>query len=81
MRKFSAATTIILLGFLYPLTVFGQDEGAEGWPKEITIPQGKVIIYQPQSEDLVGNILAGAIQAGNGRNDRFWPRLCKKTIL
>ena len=59
MRKSSAATTIILLGFLYPLTVFSQDEGAEGWPKEITIPQGKVIIYQPQSEELVGNKLAG----------------------
>jgi hypothetical protein len=55
VRKFSAANTIILLGFLYPLTVFSQDEPANAWPKEITVPQGEVIIYQPQPEKLDGN--------------------------
>jgi len=59
MRSLSTVTTIFLLGLLYPLTVFSQDEIANAWPKEITIPQGKVIIYQPQSDKLDGSKLYG----------------------
>ena len=59
MRSLSTVTTIFLLGLLYPLTVFSQDETANAWPKEITIPQGKVIIYQPQPDKLDGNTLYG----------------------
>ena len=59
MRTLSVAATITLFGLLYPLTVFSQDEDVNPWPKEITIPQGKVIIYQPQSETLDGNKLDG----------------------
>jgi hypothetical protein len=59
MRPQSATATIILLGLLYPLTGFSQEEEVDPWPKEITIPQGKVIIYQPQSETLDGNKLDG----------------------
>lgn len=29
------------------------------WPQEITAPEGKIIIYQPQPEKLKGNILTG----------------------
>jgi hypothetical protein len=59
MRTLSAAATIILFGLLCPLTVFSQDEEVDPWPKEITIPQGKVIIYQPQPDTLDGNKLDG----------------------
>jgi len=57
MRSLSTVTTIFLLGLLYPLTVFSQDETANAWPKEITVPQGKVIIYQPQPDSLDGSTL------------------------
>lgn len=29
------------------------------WPQEIDAPEGKIIIYQPQPEQLVGNLLTG----------------------
>ena len=59
MKHTTTAATLILFGLLSPFAVFGQDEEAKPWPKEITIPQGKVIIYQPQSETLDGNTLNG----------------------
>ncbi len=59
MKALSTTATIILLGLLYPLTVLSQEEDADPWPKEITIPQGTVVIYQPQPETLDGNKLDG----------------------
>jgi len=50
-------TTAVVLGLFCSAPVFGQDQPADGWPKEITVPQGKVTIYQPQSETLEGNKL------------------------
>jgi hypothetical protein len=38
MKALSTIATIILLGLLYPLTVLSQEEDADPWPKEITIP-------------------------------------------
>jgi hypothetical protein len=58
MRTLSAAAWIIFLGLLYPLCVFSQEED-NVWPKEITVPQGKVVIYQPQPDKLDGNKLDG----------------------
>ena len=55
MRVLSAPASIILLGLLYPPTVFSQDDETNAWPKEITIPQGKVVMYQPQPDKLEGN--------------------------
>ena len=59
MKQLTAAATLILFGLMYPFVVFSQDDEGDPWPKEITVPQGKVVIYQPQSETLVGNTLAG----------------------
>ena len=29
------------------------------WPQEIAAPEGTIIVYQPQPESLVGNVLTG----------------------
>ena len=75
MKHTSTAATLILFGLLFPFTVFSQDEETKPWPKEITVPQGKVVIYQPQSETLDGNILSGraavAIEATGSDNPVF----------
>ncbi len=57
MRQLTAAAALILFGLMSPFAVFGQDEEDNAWPKEITVPKGKVVIYQPQSETLDGNTL------------------------
>jgi hypothetical protein len=36
-----------------------QEEPAEGWPREITVDGGTVVVYQPQSDTFEGNKLAG----------------------
>jgi hypothetical protein len=36
-----------------------QTQGDVGWPREIEVPEGKVVIYQPQADVLDGNILKG----------------------
>ena len=59
MKHLSATATVALLCLISASTSFGQDEQDGNWPKEITVPQGKVIIYQPQPEALDGNILTG----------------------
>ena len=30
-----------------------------GWPRAMTVPEGKIVIYQPQAESLDGNVLKG----------------------
>ena len=59
MKQFTTAAASILFGLMYPFVVFSQNEEGNEWPKEITVPKGKVVIYQPQSETLDGNTLAG----------------------
>ncbi|MEE8528729.1 MAG: carbohydrate-binding family V/XII [Gammaproteobacteria bacterium] len=51
-------TTIATLIGLYSATpAFCQDEPANPWPREIQVPQGTVVIYQPQPQTLDGNQL------------------------
>jgi len=35
-----------------------QEEPLEGWPREIPLDRGTVVVYQPQSETFEGNILS-----------------------
>lgn len=37
----------------------GQKENQQAWPREISVPEGVVIIYQPQPDKLEGNQLSG----------------------
>ena len=54
-----AAIAAFLIGSSYAQPVFSQDEEPNEWPQEIAIPQGKVVVYQPQPEELDGNTLKG----------------------
>ena len=45
---------IVTLGSL-----LSQPSHALEWPQEISATEGKIIIYQPQPEQLVGNVLSG----------------------
>ena len=61
-KVFKFLVWIIVLSissFYQPGSVTAQDNVAISWPKEITIPEGKVVIYQPQPEKLDGNRLLG----------------------
>ena len=36
-----------------------QEEPIEGWPREIPLDRGSVVVYQPQSDTFEGNNLSG----------------------
>ena len=36
-----------------------QEEPVEGWPREIPLDRGSVVVYQPQSDTFEGNMLSG----------------------
>ncbi len=38
-----------------------QEEPAEGWPREIPVDGGLVVVYQPQSDTFEGNKLSGRV--------------------
>lgn len=42
---------------MIPLLVFPSNATAQDWPREIVVPEGKVVIYQPQLESFEGNKL------------------------
>jgi len=43
--------------FLTP--AFAQEPADPAWPREITVAEGSIVIYQPQPESLDGNALSG----------------------
>jgi hypothetical protein len=50
----------LLMFFLFSLSTAGaEEEAVDYWPQEIEIPQGVVVVYQPQPEKLEGNRLSG----------------------
>ena len=57
MRQTYLAATAALVCLFAATTTLGQDEADDSWPREISVPQGKVIIYQPQPDLLDGNQL------------------------
>jgi hypothetical protein len=57
MRQTCLAATAALVCLFAATTTLGQDEADDSWPREISVPQGKVIIYQPQPDLLDGNRL------------------------
>jgi hypothetical protein len=59
--KLKNITWMSLLAFcLLSLSAgWAQEESTDFWPREIEIPQGVVVIYQPQPEKLEGNKLLG----------------------
>ena len=47
---------LVVLMMAPPASPQSADDGLE-WPRQIIVPQGKVVIYQPQPESFEGNIL------------------------
>lgn len=60
-RRWSAWPAVSLVSlalFLASPAAYGQ-EADPGWPRQIVTSDGTITIYQPQPEDLKGNILTG----------------------
>ena len=47
----------LLACLLWPSLAWAQEDASGGWPREITVSQGVVVIYQPQPEKLDGDRL------------------------
>jgi hypothetical protein len=52
-------TALLLAGLLLPSSTWAKEASDGGWPREIDIPQGVVVMYQPQPEKHEGNRLDG----------------------
>ncbi len=44
-----------------------------GWPRDIVVPQGTITIYQPQAEDLKGNVFTGRAATSYVKNGETNP--------
>ena len=55
-RSIPTLTVLICMALLATAT-FAQED--DDWPREINVPEGEVIIYQPQPEEAEGNTLKG----------------------
>ena len=53
--------------------VLAEEEPENYWPREINLPQGDIIIYQPQPEKLVGDILTARTAIAIELKDRDQP--------
>ena len=51
--------SLLIFCLLSVSTAWAQEDSVDYWPQEIEIPQGVVVIYQPQPEKLEGNKLSG----------------------
>ena len=54
----STRSVLAVLG-AFTIATAALAQGDVGWPREIEVPEGKVVIYQPQADVLDGNILKG----------------------
>jgi hypothetical protein len=52
-------TALLLAGLLLSSSAWAKEASDGGWPREIDIPQGVVVMYQPQPEKQDGNRLDG----------------------
>jgi hypothetical protein len=48
-------------------------EADPGWPRDIIVPQGTITIYQPQAEDLKGNVFTGRAATSFLKNEATSP--------
>ncbi|MDX2506928.1 MAG: hypothetical protein QNL62_20980, partial [Gammaproteobacteria bacterium] len=66
-RYFKKIAALFCIYLLSMTAVWAQEEitdevigqGGGDWPREIQVPEGVVVVYQPQSESLNGNSLKG----------------------
>ncbi len=60
---FKSVSLFLFVYFLSTVSVFG-DELVNNWPREISAPEGVVVVYQPQPESLVGNVIKARAAIG-----------------
>ena len=53
------AATLLLVAVSGAAFAALQEEPLEGWPREIPLDRGTVVVYQPQSDTFEGNLLSG----------------------
>ena len=59
MKKHILPVVVVLWACLLIAAPLQAEETGEGaWPKEIVVPEGTVVVYQPQPEKLEGDILS-----------------------
>ena len=62
-KYFTKSAVFLCIYLLSAMAVWAQesvgDQKNGGWPREIEVPEGVVIVYQPQPESLNGNLLKG----------------------
>src|SRR5262245_23672253 len=59
MRKVLQRAALVAAAGMLAAAARAQTTGDVGWPREIVISEGRVVIYQPQADVLDGNILKG----------------------
>lgn len=66
----SLRTLLLALTLVLSLPTLAMD-----WPQEIDIPEGKIVIYQPQPEKLTGNEITGraamSLEIGDNQSPIF----------
>jgi hypothetical protein len=55
---------LLLTSLLIASALQAQDENSTAWPREIEVPQGLIVLYQPQPERLDGDRLYGRAAVG-----------------
>lgn len=50
---------LVALASVPASTALVAQETDPGWPRDIVLPEGTITVYQPQPEDLKGNVLTG----------------------
>ena len=50
-----AAAAILLIGAAAAVVFAFTQEGPDGWPREISVPEAEIVVYQPQPDSMAGD--------------------------
>ena len=64
MQRIKLVVTFLWAVLLAAAPAWAQTDSPGTWPREIEIPQGVVVMYQPQPERLEGNLLEARTAVG-----------------
>ncbi len=54
-----AAAALVLTGAAAGVLFALTQEEDQGWPREITVPEGEIVVYQPQPDSMAGDRVTG----------------------
>ncbi|MEE9578980.1 MAG: hypothetical protein V3W24_05335, partial [Gemmatimonadota bacterium] len=55
----AAAAALVLTGAAAGVVFALTQEDDQGWPREITVPAGEIVVYQPQPDSMAGDRVTG----------------------